>query len=578
MRWVVAVLVLDVAILAWLLAGRGVEDTADFVFISGGEHHWLDPQRISWRHDFRVAELLFETLVRYRLPEMEIESGVARTWEVSDDRRTYTFALRDDARWSNGDAVTAHDFIYAWRRALLPDFAADYAKLLFVVEGADAFFAFRSAQLAEYAARPAPQRTPEAAAALWGEAQAKFVELVGLSAPDDRTLVVRLHTPTPYFLELCAFATMSPVHAATVDEQVTINAATGLLVQDPMWTRPGRLISNGPYVLARRRYKRDLLMEANPHFHGRATIGPQSILERIVTDKQLQVLIYRSGGADYVPDVPSASPLAADLVAEGRSDVHVTPAAGTYFYSFNCQPTRPDGTPNPLHDVRVRRALALSIDRETIVKHVTRLNQPVARSFVPVGALAAYDPPVESGPGYDLAEARRLLEEAGYPGGRGLTDLSILFNTGHGHETIAQQIQRNWAEHLGVAVNLDGHESSVFGRRLRQQDYLIARAAWFGDYRDPSTFLDKFHSGGGNNDAKYDRPEYDALLAAAAAEPDPARRMAIFREAEAMLLEDAPIAVIFQYADVRLFDPTRVTNLPLNAWDFRRLELVRVAR
>ncbi len=569
MRWLTAILVLDLAILAWLLAGRGVEDTADFVFISSGEHHWLDPQRMSWRHDFRVIELLFDPLVKYKLPELAIEPGTAASWDVSDDQLTYTFHIRDDARWSNGDPVTAHDFIYAWRRAILPDFASDYAQLLFVIDGAEAFFNFRAGQLAAFTGD---------AQAMWNEAQEKFVEMVGLRAPDDRTLVVKLRAATPYFLELCAFGTLMPVHAASVDEQVSLNPATGLLVQDPTWTRPGRLVTNGPYVMTRRRYKRDLLMEASEHYYDRARVGPRSILERIVADKQLAVLMFRQGGADYMPDVPSASALAGDLVAEGRDDVHVTPAAGTYFYSFNCQPTRKDGSANALHDPRVRRALSQAIDRQTIVRHVTRLNQPVARTFVPVGALPGYDPPVEAGPTDDLDEARRLLAEAGYPGGRGLTGLSILYNTGHGHETIAQQIQRHWADHLGVAVRLEGVESSVFGQRLRSQDYAIARASWFGDYRDPSTFLDKYHSGNGGNDAKYASDAYDALLAQAADERDAAQRMAIFRRAEAMMLADAPIAPIFQYADVRLFRPGQVRGLHPNAWDFRRLELVQVSR
>lgn len=571
MRWLVAILLLDLAIVAWLVAGRGIDNDADFIFISPGEHHWLDPQRVSWRHDIRIVELMFEPLVRYRLPELAIEPATAEAWTVSDDQRTYTFTLRPDARWSNGDPVTAHDFVYAWRRALTPDFAADYSQLLFAIDGAQAYFDFRAAQLAAF--KPGSD-----AATLWQQARDHFDATVGVRAVDDRTLEVRLHTPVPYFLELCAFATFAPVHAASVERKVTINPDSGLLVQDPTWTRPGEVHCNGPYVMTRRRFKRDLLLEANPYYHSRDTLGPGSILEKIVTDKQLQVLIYDQGGADFVPDVPSASQLAADLAAAGRSDVHLTPAAGTYFYSFNCLPQRRDGAANPLHDARVRRALSLAIDRQTIVEHVTRMNQPVARSFVPPGALPGYDPPVDAGPTYDLDEARRLLAEAGFPDGRGLTGLSILYNTGHGHETIAQQIQRSWAQHLGVAVDLEGVESSVFGARLRRQDYTIARAAWFGDYRDPATFLDKYHSAGGNNDAKYHRPEYDALLAQAGAESDPVARMAIFRDAEAMMLADAPIAPIYQYLELRLFRPEQVTGLHLNAWDFRRLDQVTVTR
>lgn len=571
MRWLLGILLLDLAIVAWLVLGRGIEDEADFVFISPGEHHWLDPQRVSWRHDIRIVELMFDTLVKYRLPDLTIEPATARSWTVSEDQRTYTFHLRPDARWSNGDPVTAGDFVYAWRRALTPDFAADYSQLFFALEGAAAWFEQRAADLAAF-------KPGDDAADLWRAACERFDQGVGVRALDDHTLQVRLHTPVPYFLELCAFAAFAPVHPPSVESRVSVNPDTGLRVQDPTWTRPGQVHCNGPYVLTRRRFKRDLRLELNPHYYDRQAVGPRSILEKIVTDKQLQVLIYDQGGADYVPDVPSASQLAADLVASGRRDVHLTPAAGTYFYSFNCLPRLSDGRVNPLHDPRVRRALSLSIDRSTIVRHVTRMNQPVARTFVPVGVLPGYDPPVEAGPRHDLDEARRLLAEAGFPEGRGLTGLTILYNTGHGHETIAQQIQRHWAQHLGVRVDLEGVESSVFGARLRRQDYTIARAGWFGDYRDPSTFLDKFHSAGGNNDAKYQRPEYDALLAAAAAEPDPAARMALYRQAEAMLMADQPIAPIYQYVELRLFRPQQVRGLHLNPWDFRRLDLVRVDR
>lgn len=583
-RALIAIVVLDLALIGWIALGRGVESTADFVFISGGEHHWLDPQKVSWRHDIRVVELLFDPLVRVRLPDLTIEPATAARWDISEDGLVYTFHLRDDARWSNGDPVRADDFLYAWRRALLPDLAADYSQLLFCIDGAQAFFTWRSEQLAAYARRGASARTPAAAAELWQATEQRFAQTVGVSAADDRTLVVRLAQPTPYFIELCAFGTLMPVHAASVSEQASISPDTGLLTQDPGWTRPGRLVCNGPYVMTRRRFKRDVLYEANPQFYGAAAVGPRSILERIVIDKQLQVLMYDDGGADFLPDLPSAGPLAADLVASGREDVHLTPAAGTYFYNFNCLPTLPgagagaDGTPNPLADPRVRKALSLAIDRQTIVQHVTRLNQPVARTFVPPGALPGYDPPVEAGPRYDLDEARRLLAEAGYPDGRGLRGLKILFNTGFGHEHVAQQIQRNWAEHLGVRVGLEGVESGVFGHRLKSQDYTIARAGWFGDYRDPTTYLDKFITTNGNNDARYSNSTYDAMMAAALVERDPVRRMALYREAEALMLADAPIAPIFQYAEVRLYDPRKVQGLHLNAWDFRRFELVRVSR
>lgn len=566
-----------VALLAGLGGCGGSDGGADdgrLHFVSSAHHHTLDPQQMSWMHDIRIADCLFEPLVRVTVPGLELEPGAAAAWEISDDGLIYTFHLREGARWSNGEAVTAHDFVYAWRRVLLPGSAAQYSMLFFDIAGARAFFDWRTRQIEAYA-HAAPRPTAEQ---VMREVDEHFAATVGIRAVDDRTLEVRLERPVPYFPQLCSFTPFVPVHRATMEAMTRVDARTGTIRTDPAWTRPGMMVSNGPYVLATMEPERRVELAVNPYYHGRDEVRNAGIVEHITSNEQTALLLYQQGRVHWLPDIPTAKPIVAQLLAEKRGDTHVIPAAGTYFYSFNCLPTLADGSANPLADARVRRALSMAIDRRTIVDRVTRLgaHQPIARSFIPPGALADYSVPVEAGAVFDPQAARQLLAEAGYPGGAGLAHLSILYNTGAGHETIAQQIQAVWQRELGVSVKLEGMESRVFGQRLRTQGYSIARAGWFGDYRDPTTFLDKFRGDGSNNDAAYRNEKYDALLDQAAAEREPARRMQLLAAAEAVLLADQPLAPIYHYVRFEMFDPQKVSGLSPNAWNRHRLEQVSV--
>ena len=559
----------------WSMAGRNVPD-ADFVFVSAAPHKTLDPQQMSWLDEIRIAECLYEPLVKFNVPSLDMVGGVAERWEVepTEQGERYTFDLRADAKWSNGDAVTAHDFVYAWRRAMMPDFAAQYFNLMWVIEGAREFYDWRQEQLLNYESQN--NKTPEAARQLWQEAVERFASTVGIKAADDHTLVVHLERPTPYFLELCAFATFMPVHRETVEKFVEGPDQTTGRMRQQAWVSPGRVVCNGPYVLSERKIKEYLLMNANPHHWNRAAMGNGSILERIIENTQTALLAYDQGEVHWLPDIPTAKSLAADLIAANRTDVHVFPAAGTYYYLFNCHPKLPDGSTNPLADSRVRRALSMTIDRKRIVESVTRMNQPVAHTFTPVGAVPAYEPPAVAGARFDPDRARRLMLEAGFADHSMLKGLSILYNTGQGHEQIAQFIQQSWRTHLDVHVELEGIEKKVFGDRRRKHHFTISRGGWFGDYRDPTTFLDLFRTGGGQNDGQYSNPQFDRLLDQAVFERDPKRRMAILREAETLVLNDQAVAPLFQYVEMQIFDTARVEGLAPNAWHHRRLELVRV--
>ncbi|MEM9789205.1 MAG: peptide ABC transporter substrate-binding protein [Planctomycetota bacterium] len=550
-------------------------------YVNASTHNEFDPQRMSWSQDIRFVRGLYRPLVVLDFGTMQLEPGVAESWDLSDDRLTYTFHLRPDARWSDGSPLTAPDFVYAWRRAMMPDHAAQYFKLFECIEGAPAFFDFRKNQLAEFArvsgsaSAQGGDAAQDAARAMLNLCYETFDDTVGVEAVDDRTLRVTLNAPTEYFLELVSFITFVPNHRESVELATTLDATTGMVRVDPAyWSDPARLITNGPYRLAERKHRESTLMVAQPHYWAADQVANGYVRELIASDAQSALLVYRSGDADIWIAVPSTAPVAAELVASGRPDVHAAPIAGTYFYNYNCSPALPDGRPNPLVDPRVRTAFSLAVDRQRIVEQITRLNQPIATTFIPPGSVAGYASPTD-GVTFDPDAARALLVDAGHTEGRGLDGLSILYNTGQGHELIAQAIQGMWQRELGVEVSLEGLDGKAFSTRLRNHQFSITRASWIGDYPDPTTFLDKMRTGGGNNDAAYANPDYDALLDLAATQTG-AERMATLSDAEAMLIADQPMLFLYQYVFVDCWDPQRVTGITPNAWGRWRFEQIAV--
>jgi len=573
----IAALILLMFAIPLVVGGLGdPQPDADFVFVSSAEHNNRDPQRMTYLHDIRLTHALFETLVILDFNDMQIYPGVAEAWAISEDGLTYTFHIRQDARWSNGDRVTAQDFIYSWRRAMLPDTAAGYGHFMFFIKGAQAFFQWRVIQLENYAKEFAGGGGTEAQArAAWVKAEENFDELVGLSAPDEHTLVVQLNRRTEYFIDMLAFATFMPVHPPSVKAGIVFNADTGGLLDDPTyWNDPKRLITNGPYILKDRKFRRYNYLTANEHYWNRASMKNDSVLEAIISNEQSQLLAYESGAVDYIPGLNPS--LAYDIIQQERDDAHVVPMAGTYFYNFNCLPMLNDGTPNPLADWRVRKALAMAIDRDKIVRYVTRLGEPPAYSFVPPTAMNFYHPPVRDGDRFDPQAARRLLTEAGYEDGGTLKGLSILYNTNGGHEDTAQAVKSMWEEHLGVVVTLEGVESKISNDRSRRQDYTIRRASWYGDYADPTTWLDIRRSDDENNTTKWASQAFDSLLDQAGNEPDPDKRLELLKRAESILLNESPMALLYHQVKVDLYDPDRVKGLTLNGWSRVRFENVSV--
>lgn len=565
---------------------------ADFVLLNGTGATTLDPQRMSWMPDLRVCRALFEPLVRNDVFTWgyDIMPGVAERWEVSDDGLTYRFHLRHDARWSNGEPLVASDFVFAWRRAILPDTAADYAKLFQLIAGAEAFYKWREHALDEYAARPASERTRQAALDLWQQTQQQFDAMVGIDAPDDHTFVVTLERPTPYFLDLAAFPTFSPVYPPLVSQYEAVDAATGLLKTESGWTKPDRIVSNGPFVLSMWRFKRDMLLERNEHYWDQASLHVDAIYAPEVGDPNAQVLAFETGSVDWVSDVTvnyradiwqaklefyrehesevarlkalGLDPFELDrhLPSDPRKNIHAFPSFATYWYNFNCLETLPDGRPNPFANPQVRRAFALAIDKEAIVRDIKRTGEPVASTLIPPNSIAGYTSP--AGLGFDPERARAELAAAGWTDPSQFPTVELLFNKDSGHDLIAQSISRNWQEHLGVRTRMAQKDLTVYRDDLKKANYMTSRAGWYGDYGDPTTFLEVNRTGDGNNDRKYSNPRYDALLDAAAIELDPAKRMALLSEAERIIMEDdLPMVPIYHYVTMYLFDADRLSGL-----------------
>ncbi|MEM1028095.1 MAG: peptide ABC transporter substrate-binding protein, partial [Planctomycetota bacterium] len=478
-----------------------------------------------------------------------------------------------DVKWSNGDPVKASDYVYGWSRALLPDLAADYAGLFFCIAGAEDFFTWRSEQLAGFA------KSTQSAQGLWEESQRRFAQTVGLEAVDDRTIRVRLREPTAYFNELVAFAAFMPIHQDSASAFMELDPEVGMwTMRSAYFSDPANLVSNGAYKLTEWTFKRRMILDQNPHYWNKAAMGNTRVVMEVNSDEGNALLNYKQGKYDWFPNLSTSSPQTPELVSSGRADVHAAAAAGTVFYVFNCRPMLDDGQPNPMADARVRRAFAMSVDRDLIVTSITRLNEPTATTMTPVGVIPGYDPPTDAAPPYDPDAARQLLAEAGYPNGDGLSGLTILYNTEAPHEKLAAALANMWQKELGVTIQLDGVEKSRFRQRRKNGGFTISRGNWYGDYRDPTTFLDLYRSNDGNNDTKYNNPKYDRLLKEAANQIDPAERFATLRQAEAVMLADAPIIPLHQPIVMELFDPSKVKNLHPNAWNYRKLEAISVKR
>ncbi len=605
---VIAPILLLAALLMAAIASDGGGGRAALTIVERDEVRTLDPGKMTWTQDIRVARAVYEGLVRADLStnDQRLAPAAAKAMPtVSPDGLVYTFQIRANAKWSNGDTLRASDFVYAWRRMMLPDIGADYVQMFMAIRGAKAFFSERAQDLRQFAADRSIADRGEGAQRLWATAMARFESSVGLRAVDDRTLRVELAEPLPYFLDYLAFVSFFPLHERTVSVYESLDAATGQRQWASDWCRPPAIVGNGPMKLVRWRFKRDMRLERNEQYWDPALLQSESIDIRTIADANAMVNAFRVGDVDWTTDVQVpyradmllakaefqagyAAEVAAmesrgldqiavdrELPEDPRSAIHAFPSFGTYFLNMYCGPLLSSGRPNPLADVRVRRALALSVDKQEIVKEIRRNGERVAGGLVPPGSIAGYAPP--AGLGFDPERARRELADAGFAGGKGLPPIEYLFARDGGHELIAQSLQRNWLRELGVQIELVQVEGRVFGDRVKTGKYMMSRASWFGDYGDPTTFLDISHSQNNNNDRRFVNEKYDSMLLAASRERDSARRLGLLGEAERFVIEDqAPIIPLFHFTQVYLFDAHRLEGLSADVRQEQHLFRLRV--
>ncbi len=507
-----------------LPAGCGrTAQRADLVVINGAEPDSIDPAKIRGQPEGRVAYALFEGLTRTN-EKGEAEPGVAERWEISPDGRRYTFHLRANAKWSNGDPVTARDFVWSWLRALREP-EAEYKYQFYYIVGAEAY-----GEAKDVATRPAD-------------------DTVGVRAVDDRTLTVELKNPTPFFIDLSGFYTLMPVHPATVERAEKAGES---------WIRPGKLVNNGAYLLDAWRLNDRIRLAKNPDYWDAKNVRMKTVDLLPMGSPNTAFNFYHSGVADLILD-KSMIPTSLVPVLKSRPDYHAAPILATYFMRFNA-------TRKPFDDVRVRKAFSLVVDKQLLTDKVTQAGEVVADAFVPPGT-AGYQPP--AGLKRDPEAARKLLADAGFPGGAGFPVVRYLYtNRSETDEKIAVELQAMLKRDLGISIQLTKQEWAVYLNSQSGLDFDFSRSSWVGDYRDPNTFLDMFLAGGGNNNTGWINKRYDELIKLAGQETNEAKRFAHFREAETILVRDEmPICPLFNYVVIMFYDGDRLGGLQGNLTD-----------
>jgi oligopeptide transport system substrate-binding protein len=470
----------------------------------------LDPHVATNLAEVDLVSALFEGLVVEDPVDLHPVPGVARSWDISADRITYTFHLRPDARWSDGKPVTAEDFVASWRRVLTPSLGAENAGMLYVLRGAEAFHKGATTDFNQ----------------------------VAVKATDPQTLRVVLEHPTPHFLSLLTHAAWLPVPLAAV------TAHGDGYARGVPWTRPGRLVGNGAFNLKAWQPNREIVVERSPTYWDAARVRLNGIHFYPIENQDAEERAFRSGQLHITYTLPFGK--VDSYRRNAPQSLRTDPYLHTYFFRLNVRQP-------PLNNERVRRALALAVDRTAIVEKILRGGQQPATAISPPG-LPGYTPP--PGTPSDFNAARALLVEAGFPDGKGLPPLEMLYKTSANQGLIAEAVQEMWRRELGIEVRLINQEFKVVLAERRAGNYQILLSDWVGDYIDPITFLDLWRSDSGNNHTGWANSDYDALLFAAARTGDLAARATQLQRAEALMLAAAPIVPIYYNTHIFLVQPS----------------------
>ena len=496
---------------------------------NGTEPQSLDPHIATGVPEHHIISSLMEGLVHKDGETLEPRPGVAKSWDISADGRVYTFYLRQDARWSNGDLHNAHDYVWSWWRALQPALGNLYAYMYFPIANAKAYY----------------------------DGEISDFSQVGVKALDDYVLQVTLTEPIPYFLQLLDHYSTYPVHRATVEKFGKADQ------RGTRWTFEGNIVGNGAFQLKEWKINRRITVERNPHYWNAENVRLNQVVfyptENVTTEERM----FRAGQLHY-SGIPSDK-----IQAYSQSNdpsLRIQPYLGVYFYRLNVDKPQ-------LSDKRVRRALGMTINRDQLVSQITKGGQIPAYAITPPGTMGYYP---ESDLTFDPEGAKKLLAEAGYPNGEGFPTTEILYNTSEGHRKIAVALQQMWKKHLNIDVVLLNQEWKVYLDTVSNHHYEIARAGWIGDYVDPNNFLDMFLCNGGNNRTRWCNPEYDQIILQQVPKAKThQQRLELFQKAETILLDEMPVIPIYIYTSNNLVHPT-VKNFGrniLNQANYREMYL-----
>jgi oligopeptide transport system substrate-binding protein len=516
------VLLIGAAALSLVSCSTGEDPTAEPSVLHRGlssDPESLDPHKARSVQAADILRDIGEGLLAYSASG-ELIPGVAESWQIAEDGQTYTFTLRDAARWSNGDPVTAEDFVFGLRRLVDPATAAFYGQMLGEIVNAREILAGDKA--------PAE---------------------LGVEAEDDRTLVIRLGKPVPYLLSLLTHPSAFPVHRGAIEEH------------GDAFARPGRLVSNGAYKLSGWEPGAVIKLGRNPYYWDDASTAIDAVHHHVLPQEMTELNRYRAGELHITSSVP---PDSFELVRENLGDeLHVAPYLGVYYYGFNL--ARPPFQDNP----QIRRALSMAVDREVLVASITGRGEKAAYSWVPPG-VDNYQPIQLNYASMTQDErnalARRLLREAGYGPDNPLS-IELRYNTSDTQQRIALAIQSMWRE-VGVEAELINEEFQVLLANMRARVVTqVFRSSWVGDYNDAHTFLSVMESGSPSNMPGYANSEFDSLMQRAAAQVDPKTRRLHLEEAERVLLSDHPVIPLYFYVSKHLVSP-RVRGWEDNVLDY----------
>ncbi len=519
--------------LAFLVTACNPLPKADLTILNGNEPSSLDPLLVTGIEELRAVLPLFEGLTRPDPRTSRPLPGIAERWEISPDGRIYDFHLRANAAWSTGHPILAEDVAYSWRRVLEPTNGCQYSNLLFPVRGAEDYLMGRTQDPAS----------------------------VGIRVLGPRRFQVELHSPCAYFLELCAFQTLAVVPRDWIERH------------GDRWILVNPVPSSGPYQLEFWRLNDRVRLRRNPNYWDAAGTDLECVDLISITAPSTVLNLYHRGDADVVWDKPLIPTELIPTLAKGP-DYHSFPILGSFFLRINV-------TRKPYDDPRVRRALALSIDKRRITQRITASGEEPADHIVPT-VTANYRR--GEGQRHDPDLARRLLAEAGFPGGAGFPAVDLLLDSAAGgsarvNERAGVEVKEMWERELGIPVNLRRMEKKAYFVAQRSLAYDVSRSSWIGDYNDPNTFLDLFLSGNGNNRTGWSNDRYDQLLRAAASEPDLEKRAGILSEAETLLVRDeVPVIPLWFEVGFTLYRPDAFEGIHPNPVDTHPINAIRRVR